>query len=199
MKRKELDNILTLHQQWWRGEEGGRCANLRSADLRRANLRHADLRSADLRHADLCYADLRFANLESADLRSADLRNTILDQINWLSYIGIASDPRGCALGYKLINNRGEGIFKGGIDYLAKNKFSVSKVDPDSHLQCSYGINLATFKWCLEQGTPQKHRILVMKFNIKDAVCPVASDGKFRVKKCTKVGEINFKGDYING
>jgi len=37
-----------------------------------------------------------------------------------------------------------------------------------------------------------------MEFDAKDAVCPLNSDGKFRVKKCKKMGECNWKGNLIN-
>jgi len=98
---------------------------------------------------------------------------------------------------YKIINQNGEGIYKGGINYLDKDTFSVPKVDKDKNLQCSYGINLATLSWCLSEKK-EDHKILLMEFNFKYAICPTGSDGKFRVKKCSKVGECDWKGNLIN-
>ncbi len=223
MNEEQLTSILQKHQKWLSGE-GGERANLRRADLQRANLggadlwgadlqganlweadlweadlQRADLRGADLRGADLRGANLRGANLGRADLQGAnlggaDLGDTIFNEINWLIWIGITPDKNGNAYAYKLINNKGEGIFNGGINYLDTDTFKVAKVDPDIYIQCSYGINLATFKWCLDNKQNSPNRLFLMRFNVKDAVCPVASDGKFRVKRCKKVGECDWKG-----
>ena len=42
----DLKRILDLHKKWWRGEEGGARADLRSADLSGADLRSAVLSGA---------------------------------------------------------------------------------------------------------------------------------------------------------
>ena len=73
-----LTEIARLNRAWWRGEDGGRQADLREADLRWANLREADLRWANLRWANLREADLRWADLRGANLRGADLRGADL-------------------------------------------------------------------------------------------------------------------------
>ena len=169
-------------------------ADLQGADLRGANLQRANLRGASLWGADLQRADLQGANLWGADLQGADLKNTILEGINWLAYIGIVPDKKGNAYAYKIVNSDGEGIFNGGINYLKGTTFKA-EVDPDIKSQCSHGINLATFGWCINQFTDKSHRLLIFKFNVKDAVCPIGSDGKFRVSKCEKVGECDWKGN----
>lgn len=56
MEKKQLNNIVELHQKWINEEPGGERANLRGADLWEANLREANLRGADLRGADLDYS-----------------------------------------------------------------------------------------------------------------------------------------------
>jgi hypothetical protein len=99
------------------------------------------------------------------------------------------------AYAYKILTANGEGIHRGGIDYLVSDKFEVEEVDTDVNAQCAYGINLATFAWCLNEFTDKSYRLVMFKFNVKDAVCPVGSDGKFRVKKCTKVGECDWTGN----
>jgi len=168
-------------------------ADLRGADLSGANLRGANLREAYLRGAYLRGANLRGANLREADLSGANLKNTILELINWLLYIGITPDENGVAYAYKITNKEGEGKFQGGINYTKKKNFEV-EVDADVYAHCSYGINLATFRWCLEAKVFNDERLFLFKFDVKDAVCPVASDGKFRVKKCVKVGECDWSG-----
>ena len=202
MKREKLAEILTKHKQWVQGEDGGVRADLRradlcEADLCEANLCEADLREANLRGADLRRADLRRADLRGADLRRADLCETIYEDINWLAFIGIVPNTKGKARAYKLINSDGEGIFRGGINYLNATTFQVKEINTDINQQCSYGINLATLQWCIFNRQDQSNKLLLMEFNIKDAICPLNSDGKFRVKKCQKIGECDWKGNQI--
>ena len=78
MSKEGLAVIIDNHGRWLRGEDGGKCADLRGADLRGADLRCADLRGADLRCADLRGASLCGASLSGADLRCADLRGASL-------------------------------------------------------------------------------------------------------------------------
>ena len=193
MNKTELDKILE-HTRWLSGE-GGSHANLSGADLRDADLSGADLSRANLSHANLSGADLSDADLSRANLSDADLRGTILDDINWLAYIGIVPDNKGFAYAYKITEAEGEGIYQGGINYTTAEEFSVDKVDTDLNHHCSYGINLATFAWCLNNKHKDNYRLFIFKFNVKDTVCPIGSDGKFRVKKCIKVGECDWKGN----
>ena len=219
MNKRELSKIIREHKKWVMGEGGSgadlsgaylsgaylrgadlRGANLSSAYLSGANLSGADLSSANLSSADLSGADLSGAYLSSADLSSANLSSanlsgTILENINWLAYIGIVPDKRGYAYAYKVTKADGQGIYNGGIDYTKSTEFGVKEVDPDVNIQCSYGINLATFAWCLNNFTDKTYRLFMFRFNVKDAVCPVGSDGKFRVRKCTKVGECSWDGN----
>ncbi len=65
--KARLDAILTAHQKWLRGEDGGSRANLSGANLYRANLSGANLSGANLSGADLSGANLSGANLYGAD------------------------------------------------------------------------------------------------------------------------------------
>ena len=183
MDKEKLLQILDEHRKWRNGEGG-----------RRADLTGADLMGADLMGAYLTGADLRRAYLTGADLTGADLKDTIYDGVNWILLLGIVPDKDGNARAYKIINSHGEGIYQGGINYLKRDKFSAPKVDKDLNVQCSYGINLATLAWCLTERQ-EDYRLLLMEFAFKDAVCPIGSDGKFRVKRCVKIGECNWKGE----
>ena len=208
MNKTELNEVLKEHKKWLAGEGGQgaylRDAYLQYADLQDAYLQDADLQRAYLQYADLQRADLQRANLQGADLQGADLqgadlKNTILEDINWLAYIGIVPDKRGLAYAYKIITLKGEGIYNGGINYIKETQFEVNEVDTDLNQQCSYGINLATFSWCLNQFTNKSYRLFMFRFNARDAICPIGSDGKFRVLKCTKVGECDWKGNLLKG
>ena len=198
MNKDKLAEIIGNHKKWLAGDDGQR-ATLRDTDLQGANLQRAYLRDADLQGADLQGADLRDADLQGADLQRANLQGTILERINWLAYIGIVPNKRGYAYAYKITTAKGEGIYQGGINYAQGKTFEVDKVDTDVNKECSYGINLATFSWCLNQSVDKTYRLFMFRFNTKDAVCPVASDGKFRVKKCTKVGECDWDGNLKEG
>ena len=198
-------------------------ADLRSADLSYANLRYADLSSADLRSADLSYANLsyanlryanlrfanlRYANLRSADLSYANLRSADLSYAN-LSYADLSSAENlnkfittplyilrsqvGKIRAYKVVNEKNEGPYKGGIIYNVGKTYSVKIYDTDENHACGAGINLATLDWCIREWRVG-HRILLVEFTAKDIVSiPIGSDGKFRVKKCKIVKRVNLK------
>ena len=175
-----------------------RGAYLQGAYLQGAYLRGAYLQRADLRGADLQGADLQGAYLQGAYLRGADLRETIYDGVNWLHLIGIVPDSKGKAMAYKVTDAKGEGVYNGGINYATTDKFSVPKVDKDPATHCSFGINLANLAWCLTEYQ-EGRRLFMMEFDTspRNCVCPTGSDGKFRVKKCIKIGECNWKGELI--
>ena len=172
-------------------------ANLGGANLGGANLGGANLERANLERANLEGVNLERANLERVNLERANLVNTIYENMNWLAWMGIISDSKGYARAYKLIDQGGEGIFQGGLNYFDGTIFEVPKVDRNEFMQCSYGINLATFKWCLNNRQGKSNRLLLMKFKVSDAICPVASDGKFRVRKCSRVGEVDWNNNLL--
>ena len=217
MDSKELDNIIKNHKYWIEGEGGQRAdlqgaylrgaylrgaylqgANLRGADLQGAYLQGADLRGADLRGAYLRGADLQGANLRGADLQGAYLRSTIYEKVNWLYLIGILPNSDGKARAYKVTDSKGEGVYNGGINYATKERFRVPKVDKDPYTHCSYGVNLANLAWCLNEYLKDR-RLFLMEFSTspRNCVCPIGSDGKFRVKSCVKIGECNWRGELL--
>jgi hypothetical protein len=171
MTKDELKDVLKKHGDWLYSRDGGKRANL-------------------------SYANLSYADLCSANLSSAKLDKTILDGINWLAWLGIVPDHQGTARAYKMTTKDGVGPFNGGINYLEKDAFEVPVVNGDVNVHCAQGINLATFQWCLWQKQ-EGYRLFMFSFNVKDAVCPMASDGKFRVKKCRKVGECDWQGNLL--
>ena len=173
--KTELVEIIRKHKMWLTNGEGGE--------------------RADLSYADLSYADLSSANLRYADLSSANLRNTILANINWLAYLGIVPNKSGTAYAYKVTKADGQGIQYLGIDYASGTHFKVPEVDTNVNTQCSFGVNLATLSWCLSNFTDKSYRLFMIQFNVKDAICPIGSDGKFRVLKCSKVGECDWTGN----
>lgn len=138
------------------------------------------------------------ADLQGADLRGADLRETIMEKINWLSYIGIVPNKTGKARAYKVITERGTGPCYSGVNYLESKTVEGDIFDTNPFEHCSHGINLATFQWALNNKN-EGNRLLLMEFDVNpDNVCvPVATDGKFRVKKATRIGECDWQGNLL--
>ncbi len=79
---EQLERIVEAHEQWARGENGGRRANLQDADLQDADLQDADLQDADLQDANLQRANLQDANLQDANLQDANLQRANLQRAN---------------------------------------------------------------------------------------------------------------------
>jgi hypothetical protein len=157
------------------------------ANLTRANLTGANLYGADLYGANLTGADLYGANLTRAKGINPYRCTPLL----------LLKDQPGPIRAYKLINADDEGPYQGGIDYLATDSFHVdANMDVKEH--CGAGINLATLDWCMREWM-QGYRILIMEFTAKradgsDNICiPTATDGKFRVHDCKRVGEVDLK------
>ena len=169
-----------------------RGANLSEANLRGANLRGADLREANLRGADLRGANLRGTDLRGANLRGADLRGAIGVNKYITTPLYFLRDQPGTIHAYKLVNQYNEGPYNGGITYKIGETIEI-EADPNEDVACSYGISLATLDWCMREWK-NDYKILIVAFEAKDiAAIPIGSDGKFRVSKCTVVGEKDLK------
>ena len=140
---------------------------------------------------------LRGANLRGADLGGADLRGakgvstyltTPLYMLQW------QPNP---IRAFKIVTENGAGIYRGGLTYEIGKEISVEswwaeKVNTDEHEQCGAGINLATLDWCLREYQPG-YRILVVEHNAGDiAAIPVGSDGKYRVRRCKVIEELDL-------
>lgn len=159
-------------------------AALTEALSRRAYLRDANLRGANLRGADLGGANLRDANLGGANLRDAKGLNPYVT-----TPLHILGDQVGKIRAYKLVNEKSEGPFNGGIVYRQGETVEVADADPDPARHCAAGVNVATLDWCINNWEPG-YRVLVVEFTAEDiAAIPHGSDGKFRVFRCKVVGE----------
>jgi uncharacterized protein YjbI with pentapeptide repeats len=154
-------------------------ADLSEADLSRANLYAANLSRADLSRADLDGADLSRANLSGAKNVPKYACTPLL----------MLYDQPGPIRAYKLVNEKSEGPYSGGLRYELGKSVEVADADTSEAAQCSRGISLATLDWCI-RGWRKGYRILVAEFAAADiAAIPTATDGKFRVHRCRIVGE----------
>ena len=151
-------------------------------------------------HADLSYANLSYADLSYTNLSYTNLTKTILESINWLAYIGIVPNSEGYAYAYKM--SRADGVScqfpTDEINYATQKTFKT-ELDRDVYTHCSKGINIATFRWCLNNKESEGDRLFLMKFKVDaDNICaPVGTDGKFRVGECAKIGECDWKGNLL--
>jgi len=193
---KDLKAVLEAHGKWLRGEAGTR-ANLSGADLSGAYLSGAYLSRADLSGANLSRADLSGAYLSRANLSRADL---------WGAYLSLAKgvaperiqpllmllDQPGPIRAYKLVRENGHGPYHAGLAYRLGQSYEVGNANTDPFEDCGAGINVATLDWCLKAlgDAGPNPKIFVVEFTAKDIACiPIASDGKFRLHRCTVVGE----------
>ena len=102
-------------------------------------------------------------------------------------------DQPGKIRAYKLVKADGLAPFNGGITYEVGKLYEVADADTNEETECAKGINLATLDWCIKEMR-DGYRILIAEFEAKDiAAIPTASDGKFRVFRCSIVGEKNIK------
>lgn len=183
-------------------------ANLSGASLNGANFRGADLAWVDLRWADLYGANLNGANLAGANFTGANLAGTDFAGATIGGAIGINKhlctplrillEQPGLIRAYKLVTADGKSPIEGDhcrsfVTYEIGKSYEVSDACTDESKMCAAGIHLSTLDWCLKHWW-EGWRILVAEFTKEDiAAIPVATDGRFRVRRCQIVGEKNLK------
>lgn len=158
-----------------------------------ADLNGADLYGADLYRANLSGADLNGANLSGANLNGANLYRAKGINKYRCTPLTILLEQPGKIRAYKLVTADFVGPYKGGIKYEIGESYSVDNANTDETEQCAAGINVSTLDWCMREWRNGYH-ILIVEFKKEDIACiPIATDGKFRLHRCTVVGEKNVK------
>jgi len=125
------------------------------------------------------------ANLTGANLRDASgFSKWRCDDLR------ILSDQVGKIRAYKLVNEKGQGNYRGGITYKHGEAYEVENAGTNEESMCGQpGIYLATLPWCMKDWQPG-YKILIAEFTRKDiAAIPIGTDGKIRVHRCKIVGE----------
>lgn len=90
---------------------------------------------------------------------------------------------------YKLVNEKGEGIYNGGLVYRVGESVAVEGACTDETQSCAAGINIATLDWCMKEWR-EGLRILIVEFSREDiAAIPIGSNGKFRCHRVLVVAE----------
>ena len=83
------------------------------------------------------------------------------------------------------------------LTYTVGETYTEPNFEADENVNCGPGINLASLDWCLREWQPG-YRVLIASFKRKhgndDNICvPIGSDGKFRVRSCKIVGEVDLQ------
>ena len=141
-------------------------------------------------------ANLAGANLAGAYLAGAYLAGATLARAKGISPerctpLLMLLDQPGKIRAYKLVDEKYRSPIqpRGKLTYKIGDDISVDDANTDPMDHCAAGVNVATLDWCLKNWSAG-NRVLVVEFEAKDIACiPTASDGKFRLHRCTVVAE----------
>jgi hypothetical protein len=148
----------------------------------------ANLYGANLSGANLYGAHLSGANLYGAHLSGAKGINPYV-----CTPLLMLLDQPGKIRAYKLVNEKHEGIYNGGLKYKVGKSVSVKDANTDQNEQCGAGINVATLDWCIKEWR-EGLRILLVEFEASQIACiPTATDGKFRLHACDILSEVDLE------
>jgi hypothetical protein len=164
-------------------------ANLVGAHLARANLAGANLAGANLAGANLVYANLAGANLVYANLAGAKGINKYRS-----TPLLLLLDQPGKIRAYKLTDKNGDSPMQtlNKVHYKKGSVHTIENPCTDEATQYGAGINVATIDWCLAEYR-DGYRLWLVEFTAKDIACiPTATDGKFRLRKCRVVKELDI-------
>ena len=159
-----------------------------------ARLVGASLDGASLDRASLVGASLDGASLDGASLVGASLVGASLDRATGINRERVIPllmllDQPGAIRAYKVVNESGHGHIRGGIRYDMGGAYEEPGASTDVNDHCGPGLHVATLDWCIREWRPG-FRILVVEFTAADIACiPTATDGKFRLRRLTVVGE----------
>ena len=144
----------------------------------------------DQRAAILKLADSG-TSLSRADLSRANLSGATGIRPYRVTPLLMLLDQPGKIRAYKMTSASGRSPIHphGQITYSVGSTHEVANALPDVNEQCGAGINVATLDWIMREWQPG-YRIFVVEFEATDiAAIPTATDGKFRLHRCTVVAE----------
>ena len=141
----------------------------------------------NLTGANLAGADLTGANLTGANLSGAIvLYKPNLDLLKYIS---------GSIICWKYMVD-GKSPYQGAT-YEVGNEYEA-KINTNIYQQCGHGINVASLNWCYYDAKGKSGKITFFECEVvvnspDDVIIPLATDGKFRVKKIKVLREIGIK------
>jgi hypothetical protein len=123
--------------------------------------------------------------------RGADLGGALGIEAWRVSPLMMLLDQTGPIRAYKLVDAEGQSPMQSTekLTYTVGRAYEVADANTNPTVDCGAGINVATMDWCLREYNAG-WRVMVVEFTAADIACvPIASDGKFRLHRCTVVGE----------
>ena len=139
-------------------------------------------------------ADLRGSNLSGSDLSDSNLSGATGFHPLRVTPLLMLLDQPGKIRAYKMTAADGRSPIhpNGQITYSVGSMHEVDNANPDVSESCGAGINVATLDWVMREWRPS-YRVFVVEFTAADiAAIPTATDGKFRLHRCTVVAEKNL-------
>ena len=143
-----------------------------------ANLSGAYLYRANLSGANLSWADLSRAN--GIDPRRHNALLMLLDQPGAIRAYKLVADDYGSPI--QSVNR---------LFYPTGAVLEVPNANTNPDRDCAAGISVATLPWVMREWTP-KRRIMLVEFTAADIAAIPQGDGKFRVRKCTVIKELDL-------
>lgn len=93
--------------------------------------------------------------------------------------------------GYKVTTKEGKGPHYPSLQYEVGKDMEVTDFNTDPGVDCGKGINLGSLDW-VKSEHKSDYRLFAVEFDSADLVAiPARSSGKFRVKRCTVVEELD--------
>ena len=154
-------------------------------------VRKAIKEKKSLSGADLSRANLSMANLSRADLSGAYLSGAAGIDPRRTNPLLILLEQPGPIRAYKLLDKKGRSPFWSGskLSFPIGASLEVPDANTDPNVEFGAGINVCTLDWAIRNWEPGR-LIRVVEFTAADIACiPTATDGKFRLHRCTVVGE----------
>ena len=138
------------------------------------------------------------ADLSGADLYGADLSGARGINPHLSTHLLMLHEQPGAIRAYKLTGKGGGSPMSNNTPrlwYRIGAVLEIADASTDVNEHCGAGINLCTLGWAIREWKTG-WRIFVCEFTAADiAAIPTATDGKFRVRRCTVVAEKNV-ADY---
>ncbi len=156
----------------------------------------ADVRAAVIeaasKKANLSWANLTGANLTGAYLTGANLTGAKGFDPRRCNSLLMLLDQPGAIRAYKLVTDTYQSpMGYGPLTYTIGTTLEAPDADTDATQDCGAGINVATLPWVMSNWQTT-WRIVVVEFTAADIAAIPVGEGKFRVRRCTVIRELDL-------
>jgi len=187
----DLKEVLRKHELWFRGEKGGKRANLSGSDLRDSDLSGSNLSYSNLSYSLLSGSDLSGSNLSGSDLRDSNLSGTK----------GLISPSEFMVKNFEKTDEGYIAYKVFGYFYPTPEHWEIEKGSVISEVvnytrtdECGCGVNVATLNWIrrnIEIKKADIWKVLIRWEWLCDICVPYNSDGKIRCERVELLEVIN--------